>query len=210
MGNGSARMLFGMAASCTDGHCGALVRVVVEPEHGTVTHVVIEPEHRVGLGHLVPLELVASAQTTIELRCRTAEFEQLPRSEAIRPVAGIGGYGVGAAPGGYEGSAPGEAMAWPTLGGNATVPETQDRTPAGEVEIHPDEEVAASDGPVGRVEGVIVEAVTGRLSHVLVKEGHVWHRKEVAIPADAVTLLEADRVVLSLTRSEVGALAEGS
>ena len=193
MGEATARLLFGATALCTDGHCGSLVRVVVEPHGGTVTHVVIEPEHRVGLGHLVPLDQVESADGPLQLRITKAQLAALPRSETVGPAAGLSGPDS-------------EATAWPAFGGNADVPESHDRVPAGEAEIRPSEEVEARDGSVGRTRGVIVEAITGRLTHVLVEHGHVWHRREVAVPADAVTLLGPDRLVLSLTRSEVGAL----
>ena len=48
----------GSAAACSDGPCGAVSRVVVDPVAREVTHLVVEPEHRSGLGRLVPLDLV--------------------------------------------------------------------------------------------------------------------------------------------------------
>ena len=48
----------GTEVSCTDGPCGAVTKVVVNPVAQTVTHLVVEPKHRAGLGRLVPLELV--------------------------------------------------------------------------------------------------------------------------------------------------------
>ena len=39
----------GAEASCTDGVCGEMTRVVIDPIAETVTHLVIEPKHRVGL-----------------------------------------------------------------------------------------------------------------------------------------------------------------
>jgi hypothetical protein len=36
----------GADASCTDGPCGTVIRVVVNPVQEVVTHLVVEPPHR--------------------------------------------------------------------------------------------------------------------------------------------------------------------
>src|ERR1700678_1370677 len=59
----------GAAANCTDGPCGEVIRVVIDPVAETVTHLVVEPEHRSGLGRLVPLELVDASAAEVQLRC---------------------------------------------------------------------------------------------------------------------------------------------
>ena len=38
----------GAGASCTDGVCGQVTRVVVDPLTRAVTHLVVEPKHRSG------------------------------------------------------------------------------------------------------------------------------------------------------------------
>jgi len=40
------------------------------------------------------------------------------------------------------------------------------------------------------------------VTHVLLQEGHLWGRKEVAIPISAVTSIE-DGIQLSITKQEV-------
>ena len=44
-----------------------------------------------------------------------------------------------------------------------------------------------------------------RVTHVLVREGHLWGRKEVAIPVSAVTSLD-DGIWLNLTKKQVAEL----
>ena len=48
----------GAKVSCTDGVCGQVIRVVVDPVARAVTHLVVEPKDGGGLGRLVPLSLV--------------------------------------------------------------------------------------------------------------------------------------------------------
>ena len=73
-----ATFTIGSAAVCSDGPCGAVSRVVVDPVARELTHLVVEPEHRSGLGRLVPLDLVEPAGGDVRIRCTLDEFEQLP------------------------------------------------------------------------------------------------------------------------------------
>src|SRR5262249_55116519 len=54
---GELQFMIGARARCTDGHCGEVRRLVIDPATGTVTHLVIEPGHRQEAGRLVPVHL---------------------------------------------------------------------------------------------------------------------------------------------------------
>ena len=102
---------------------------------------------------------------------------------------------------GYE---PDEVLLWPYFGGNATVPVVVDTLPIGEVAVQRGEEVHASDGRIGEVEGLVVDGGNHHVSHLVLKEGHLFGRKQVAIPIAAVKSVDdADGVTLSITRHEV-------
>jgi hypothetical protein len=88
-------------------------------------------------------------------------------------------------------------------GGNVSVPEYHDEVPAGETELGDGVEVMATDGVVGEVAGAAVDPEDHRLTHVLLKEGHLWHRKEVAIAIDAVAEIEADEIKVRLSKNEL-------
>jgi len=79
---------------------------------------------------------------------------------------------------------------------------TYDSVPVGEVEVRRGEHVHATDGEIGRVEGLVTDPGSHQVTHVLLQEGHLWGSKEVAIPIGAVTSV-ADGVVLSLTKKQV-------
>ena len=49
----TTQFTIGAEAHCTDGVCGEVSRVVVDPVAQTVTHLVVEPKGREGLGRLV-------------------------------------------------------------------------------------------------------------------------------------------------------------
>ena len=64
------------------------------------------------------------------------------------------------------------------------------------------ERVYAIDGEIGRVEGLVIDSGSHHVSHVLLQEGHVFGRREVAVPIGAVTGV-VEGVQLSITKQQV-------
>ena len=200
----------GSEVSCTDGVCGELTRVVIDPVADTLTHLVVEPKGRLGLARLVPIDLAGAEAAAGQLRlgCTLAEFAQLDPAEETQFVPGTQGYGA---------YGPQQVLSWPytTAGGSPGVPQrlldgvsetvTYDSVPVGEVEVRRGEPVHATDGAIGHVEGLVIDPGKHHVTHVLLQEGHLWGRKEVAIPIGAVTGTD-DGIQLSLTKHEVGHL----
>jgi hypothetical protein len=179
----------GATASCSDGVCGEVSRMIVDPATRTVTHLAIEPKHRQDLGRLVPIDLVDTTTGDIRLRCTLAEFDALDPAEENELVEDIGGLGVGgmAAPMGIP-SAPQIVL--------------EDVVPLGETDVGRGEHVHALDGEIGQVEGFLVDPGDHRVTHVLLREGHLWGRKEVAIPVSAVTGVE-NGIRLNMTKKQI-------
>lgn len=96
------------------------------------------------------------------------------------------------------------AMAIGTGLGSGTAPLriTSDRIPAGTAELRPGEHVHATDGPIGKVQGLIVLNHGHRVARVLIGQGHLWGKRTVAIPVSAVADF-SDGIRLSLARDEV-------
>lgn len=199
----------GAKVTCGDGVCGALRCVVIDPVARVLTHLVVEPKHSQGQGRLVPIDLAESTAQEVTLRCSVAEFDALEAAEETHFLPGTGeqmGYGAG------------QALAWPYYGlgggmsgigmggmGMANGPQVviEDRVPAGEVEVRRGEHVHASDGDIGRVHGLVIDPGDHRVTHVLLEQGHLWGKKEIAIPIGAVKDVAADGVRLDLTREDV-------
>ena len=203
----------GSEVACSDGVCGELRRVVVDPVARAVTHLVVEPRHRAGPARLVPVDLVESAANDIVLRCTTPEFDALPSAEETQFLPGTGdewGYGPQdtlALPfyslGGTDGGPLGPIGPIGPVGvGVGPQAFTFDRVPVGEVEVRRGEHVHATDGAIGRVRGLVIDPRDHHVTHVLLDEGHLWGQKRVAIPIGAVTGVE-DGVRLNLSKDEV-------
>jgi sporulation protein YlmC with PRC-barrel domain len=187
--------------------------VVVDPVARVVTHLVVEPKHRQGLGRLVPLDLVDATTGEIRLRCTMAEFEKLGSAEETQFIPGSSGYAA---------YGPAQVLSWPYyglgLGGMgmaggmgaeigaemAAVSQTvtYDKLPLGEVAVRRGDHVHATDGDIGQVQGLVIDPRDHHVTHVLLQEGHLWGRKDVAIPIGAVTGVD-DGIQLGITKDEV-------
>jgi hypothetical protein len=200
----TVQFTIGAEASCSDGACGEVTRVIVDPVAEAVTHLVIEPEHRRGLGRLVPLGLIDATAGQIRLRCTQAEFEKLDPAEETQFIPGTSGY---------AGYGPGDVGYWPYYGlslggglgmGGGNIPQTvtYDTVPQGEVDVRRGDRVQATDGDIGRVQGLVVDRRSRHVTHVLLQEGHLWGRREVAIPISAVAGT-SDGIRLRISKQEV-------
>jgi sporulation protein YlmC with PRC-barrel domain len=187
----------GVDAIGTDGVCGEVIRVVVDPVGRTVTHLVVEPKHRAGLGRLVPLDLVDATPGEVHLRCSLAEFEKLPDAEETQFLPGTDEVL------GYAGR---DVFTWPYYGlGPLDGPHvvTYDKIPVGEVAVRRGDQVHATDGTIGRVQGLVIDPADHHVTHVLLQEGHLWGRRQVAIPISAVTGIRDDGIRLNIAKQEV-------
>ena len=197
-------LVIGSPAVCSDGYSGEVLAVVIDPVTRIVTHVVVEPKGRAGLARLVPLDLVDLVDATpgqVRLGCTEAEFKNLEAAEETLAefVPGYPDPVQLLAAGWRAGDAP-------TVEGG-TIPripeqETIDVIPPGEVEERRGDHVRATDGDAGHVHALRIDPGSHKVTHVLVRKGHVWDREDVAIPVDKVAGFD-DGIQLSITRQQV-------
>jgi sporulation protein YlmC with PRC-barrel domain len=201
----------GVRTECSDGYCGQLSRILTDPATRKITHLVIKPTHRRQSNRLVPIELVDMTADCVSLRCTLAEFDELQPAEEIDLAEGEeygGGYGDAESVQGYGnvgGMGIGGSVSGAPIGaglGHHTRTVTHHVVPMGEAELRPGEHVHAVDGEIGEVLGFIVDPDDQRVTHVVLKEGHLWGRREVAIPISAVTAID-EGIRLNITKKQV-------
>jgi sporulation protein YlmC with PRC-barrel domain len=163
---------------------------------------VVEPEGRSGLARLVPFDLADVGADGAALRCTEAEFRDLdPAEETLAEFTPGYGVPVQLLPPGWRGaeglSADGAAI--PRIPERAVA----DVIPPGEVEEHRGAPVHATDGDVGQLRALRVDPASRQVTHVLVREGHLLARKDVAVPFGSVTRVADDGIELDLTRQQV-------
>lgn len=206
-----AEYVMGAKVICSDGVCGEVRRTILDPAARTVTHLVVGPRHSKSQERLVPLALADEVAGDIRLNCTLAEFQQLEPAEEVRLAEGLdytGGYGQAEAIQGYGdvgsmgvgGSASGMGIG--TGLGHRQPLLVEHAVPLGETEVERHEGVHAADGEIGRVEGFVVDPANHQVTHILLQEGHLWGRKEVAIPVSAVESVDAG-IRLNITKKQV-------
>ena len=209
------RLDLGSPVRCSDAAFGRLADVVVDPTTRRVTHLVVETHETYRRSRLVPVDLARpGGEAELQLTCSVGEAEELPLVDEVDylrlgelpvddPEWDVGISQMLALPYYQSVDLPGAGI--PDYDRGVTV--RYDRVPKGEVEIRRSSAVSSSDDHVlGRVDGFVVDDEQ-QISHIVLERGHLWGRREVAIPIGGVSRVENDAVALSLSKAEVEALA---
>jgi hypothetical protein len=211
--------VIGASVTCSDRECGTLRRVVIDPIARALTHLVVERDNTGTSGRLVPIDLVdSSTQQLVTLHCTWKEFDELGPAEEtdfLPGAQGTWGYGqeqmlsfpyIGHGFGtmGLGGLGSGMLSMGIDQPGMTTEPQSivRDRVPLGEVEVRRNDEVNAKDGPIGRVHGLIVDPADRHVTHVLLQEGHLWGKKDVAIPVSSIERKDGT-INVDLTKDQI-------
>jgi sporulation protein YlmC with PRC-barrel domain len=162
-----------------------------------VTHLVVQEKSAPYIQRLVPIaQVVEATSEVINLQCTTddlARMQPFIDTEYTQLDAAL--YGAGA------------AMMGPYIGPNSImVPVGHERTPPGEQSIHRGARVLATDGHVGRIDEFIIEPRSGQITHMILREGHLWGQKDVTIPVTQIARVTDDTVYLKLDKRGVAAL----
>ena len=192
---------------CTDGVCGRSVYVLVDPLVDKVISLVVKETSSPNTEYIVPVDVIsATIADTIQLRCSKAELEkmdQFVQTEYIaeklpdRDFMYAGGvYGMGS----YY------YLPYVTPEVTVQVPVEHRQIPLGELAIQRGTRVEATDGYVGKVDEFVVNPKNSHITHVVMREGHLWGKKDVIIPISAMGETREDIVVLKLDKHQVESL----
>jgi hypothetical protein len=208
-------LVIGSNARTTDNKVSGYVKsVVVDRGARAVTHLVVEPKGRAGLARLVPLDHVDATAGEIRLRYTEAEFKNLfAAEETLAEVFNSGpvelvteGWRPAEDEVVVDGSEVSPARAEILTGEMDLVPTLLPT----EEEEHRGDHVHATDGDIGELRALCIDPGTHEVTHVhvLLKEGHLWRHKEVAIPSGNVTGF-TQGIQLNISVAQVENLAHG-
>lgn len=185
---------------CTDGPCGKVTQVIVNPINLKVTHVVVEDKHFPdNRTRLVPADYVTSTtQQQIKLGCAKADVVNMPPfivSDFVQQSASGRAY------------ASGEAYTSQYVVDDTAYDEIQERNiPEGELALYSGMHIEASDGKVGKLDELVLDPKSGQITNLMMREGHLWGKKDVAIPVSAIDFTDDKTIYLKLDRAAVKAL----
>lgn len=201
-------LALGTTVRCSDGAVRELADIVVDGPGRRVTHLVVQPKRQHEEARLVSLELVGEdANGGVSLFCtaetldgleRVREYAYLPPGQQPEESSqwDVGVEDVLVVP-----SVEPLDMAEPELDPNVNL--MYDRVPKGEVELRVTSSVYSKDEHrLGSVNGVVV-GEDGVITMLALQRGHLWWRREISVPVDAIASLENDVVTLAVDKSEL-------
>lgn len=191
---------------CTDGVCGRSVYVLINPVIDQVTHLIVKEDSSPNTEYIVPVDVVSKTiADTIQLRCSKAELEKMDPfikttfiEEKIpdRNFRYSGKFGMGS------------YYYMPYVTTNRTVYESVEnqQIPPGELTVRRGTRVEATDGYVGKVDEFVVNPENGHITHLVMREGHLWGQKDVIIPLSAMGDTRQDTVFLKIDKHQIESL----
>ena len=186
---------------CTNGLCGRSVYVLINPVTDKVTHLVVK-EDVSDTEYIVPVEFVTETiANTIRLNCSKAKLKKMRRfikttyiEEKMPYISfGAGMYDMGA----YYYT----PYVTPDL--TVQVPVEHQQIPPGELAVHRGTRVEATDGHVGNVDEFVVNPKNSHITHLVMREGHMWGKKDVIIPLSAMGDTHDDTVFLKIDKKQI-------
>jgi len=183
--------------SCSDGLFGQSTHVILMPTTEKITHVVVVNGLYPDTGYMVPVNrIVESTPDQIQLSCTRAELFKMPVFNQVEflptsMTASVNPY-----------------MMWPAYYAPNAVSfrVERDTIPVDELAIRRGAKVEATDGKIGRVDEFLVNPESDAITHLVMREGHLWGQKDVSIPVSQIDHYKENTVFLKLDKHAIEAL----
>jgi sporulation protein YlmC with PRC-barrel domain len=185
---------------CAGKECGRSTSLVINPVNERITHLVVAEKSFPNIERLVPVEtILASSPNSIQLRCSQSELSGMDAFEETDFIE------AGQLEASFPYSVPYEV--WPYAMYEAMpMPFEHEHIPAGEVVIRRGTPVKARDGEVGKVDEFLVDPNNDIISHLVLREGHLWGKKDVTIPVSKIDKIADEAVYLKLDKKAIESL----
>lgn len=181
-----------------DNACGHTTYVVLNPVTDEMTHVVVQRTVWPNDQRLVPIRLVTeSDQDHVRLSCTKEELAKMDtfiETEFVKTEV-------------TQVMADPYVLNWPySYTEVERLPVEHERIPVGEMAVHRGARVEATDGGAGHIDGFLVDETSEHITHLVLKEGHLWGQRDVTVPVSAIDRIEEDVVYLKLDKEGIGNL----
>ncbi len=182
---------------CTSELCGRATAIVINPINDQITHVVVSENEFPHISHLVPVNnIFVATPNLIQLRCKKAELKKMETFEETDFISS--GILESALP--YNDP----YFIWPYgMYEEGPIQFEHENIPAGEIAIHRGTPVYAKDGKVGNVDEFLVDPKNSIITHLVLREGHLWGKKDVTIPMSDIEKILEDEVDLKVDKQTI-------
>jgi uncharacterized protein YrrD len=187
---------------CQNQDCGKTTCVLINPVSQKITHIVVQEKGFLGLERLIPVEEIYETKTDhITLRCSPNKFSTFEPFHTGHYVSGNERYLD------YESDNyylhPYSTPEFEETFRNEPFYEETELIQPGELGIHRGAVIHATDGKVGQVDEFLISPEDDKISHLVLREGHLWGQKLVTIPVSEINRIETDDVHLKLSKLEI-------
>jgi len=189
-----------------EGHSvGHTAAIILDPKTQEVTHVVVKGSGSLLGEYLVPAAAIdKSTQHEMTLNWSLNQLAAAPRFDKVMAVGG-------------DDSAPtGAALFWPYAGvdllDDTVAPPPAffqiEETPNGEMAVHVGAHVEAADGRIGTVDEFIIDRKSSAVTHIVLRHGHLWGKREILVPVHDIDHIKDDTVHLKLSKADIEELPD--
>jgi hypothetical protein len=174
----------------------------MNPVTEEVTHMVVREQHAPHRERLVPANAVGKTTSDqMELSCSAAELSKMePFVETHFVKITVPHYlpinGMYALP---------YSIPDPQV---KTLAVHSEQIPPHELAVRRGAQVHATDGHIGKVDEFLVDPANCHVTHLVLREGHLWAGKEIVVPISEIGHMGEDEVHLRLSKAEVEQLPE--
>lgn len=192
--------------TCTDGLCGKLICILINPVTDQITHLVVKENEGAEREFMVPVDLIKSTSNQrIFLLCSKTGLEKLEsftKTEFVEETM-PSVYASYSEPYGI-----GTHFLWPYVSPEKTlrIAVDQPQIPAGEIVMKRGAHVKALDGVIGQIDEFMVNPENDHITHLVMHRNHIWGHQEIAIPVSAIKEAYKDVVALNISKHEVKSL----
>ncbi len=181
---------------CTDGRYGRSTYIILNPTAEKVTHVVVKERKAPHSERLLPARWIK--ETTSELilvngtkdEVRTLDlFDQTDFVQRDVP---------------HYATDPKLTLLWPrTVPARRIVSDRHLQIPNSDLAVRLGAQVRATDGRIGEVNEFVVNPENWQITHMVLREGLPWDKKQVSIPVSEIERIEEKTVFLKINKQAV-------
>ena len=182
---------------CQDKLCGHAQGVILNPANDVVTHVVVKESKNSHAEKLVPIEMIdASLADNIHLKLNTTMLQNMPPLYDVEYVQTTVPHFM--------------EVSDMTFMEPVVVPERKFireriyHIPSNELSVNRGTRIYSADGfAIGTVDEFLVDRDGGQVTHLILREGHIFGQKDVFIPVTEIKEIKESDIRLKLDKKDI-------
>jgi hypothetical protein len=179
--------------------------VLIDPVTDQVTYLVVKADSSPNTEYNVPVEFVTKTiDDTVRLSCSMAELEKM--KPFIKTTVIEERVPARNADGGYYGMGTFYYLPYDTPDVPVQTFVEHQQIPPGELAVSRGTRIEATDGYVGKGDELVVNPENSHITHFVMREGHLWGKKDVTIPISAMGETRDDTVFVKLDKDQIESL----